>query len=239
MSLVISLSLFFAVAVMFILIIDIYTLLFRMTGMSEEKARFQVVSLITNSGFTTKEAEMVLATINRRRLARQVMLFGFIFSLTVVSVFVNVVLTLPYGSRTDFWQLSIVIFAVFTGFFILKKVPVTKAWLNRKIEAMGIRLLYKNNDNPIVVLDEYPRGVIAEITINKMPHMLKQKSIQESNVRADFGIHIIFIKRSAEVLEVSPDLVFEVGDQVIAFGDAKNINKVFAHEMQHEHSKNH
>ena len=61
MSLSVSISLFFAVAVAYILIIDIFTILFRMSGMTEEKAKFQVISLLTNSGYTTKESELVVS----------------------------------------------------------------------------------------------------------------------------------------------------------------------------------
>ena len=35
-----------------------------------EKARFQVISLLTGTGFTTRESEIVLSTRRRRRLAR-------------------------------------------------------------------------------------------------------------------------------------------------------------------------
>ena len=60
MTLSVSISLFFAVAVLYILIIDVFTILFRMSGMTEEKAKFQVISLLTNSGYTTKESELVV-----------------------------------------------------------------------------------------------------------------------------------------------------------------------------------
>ena len=78
MSLSVSISLFFAVAVAYILIIDIFTILFRMSGMTEEKAKFQVISLLTNSGYTTKESELVVSKLLRRKLARTVMLLSLI-----------------------------------------------------------------------------------------------------------------------------------------------------------------
>ena len=83
MTLSVSISLFFAVAVLYILIIDVFTILFRMSGMTEEKAKFQVISLLTNSGYTTKESELVVDKLVRRRLARTIMLFGYIFSVTL------------------------------------------------------------------------------------------------------------------------------------------------------------
>ena len=109
MTLSVSISLFFAVAVLYILIIDVFTILFRMSGMTEEKAKFQVISLLTNSGYTTKESELVVDKLVRRRLARTIMLFGYIFSVTIITAFVNVVLNLPKAIQEDFWTLTVIL----------------------------------------------------------------------------------------------------------------------------------
>jgi Trk-type K+ transport system membrane component len=45
--------------VIFLIVVEVITVLFKLTGLSEEKARFQVISLLTGSGFTTKEAELI------------------------------------------------------------------------------------------------------------------------------------------------------------------------------------
>ena len=87
MNMSVALALFFAVTVAYILIIDIFTILFRMTGLTEEKAKFQLISLLTNSGYTTKESELVVAKLLRRKMARMVMLFGYVFSVTLITVF--------------------------------------------------------------------------------------------------------------------------------------------------------
>ena len=49
-----------------------------------------MVSLLTGSGFTTRESEMLLSSRSRRRLARNTMLFGYVFNVTFVSAVVNV-----------------------------------------------------------------------------------------------------------------------------------------------------
>ena len=71
-----SLIVFVLFIIVYIVISDIITIFFRLTGLTEEKARFQVISLLTNSGFTTRESESVVASKIRRRLARATMLFG-------------------------------------------------------------------------------------------------------------------------------------------------------------------
>ncbi|MCR4697883.1 MAG: potassium transporter TrkA, partial [Bacilli bacterium] len=47
------------ILLIYLALIKIYMTLFRMTGLSRQKARFQVVSLITGVGFTTSESEII------------------------------------------------------------------------------------------------------------------------------------------------------------------------------------
>ena len=53
-----------------------------------------MVSLLTGTGFTTRESELMLSTRPRRRLARVTMLFGYVFNITIVSAIINVFLSL-------------------------------------------------------------------------------------------------------------------------------------------------
>ena len=84
-----SLILFAFLIMIYIVIFDVITILFRLTGLTEENSRFQVVSLLTNSGFTTRESEVVVSSKIRRRIARATMLFGYAFTVTIVSTTVN------------------------------------------------------------------------------------------------------------------------------------------------------
>ena len=44
--------------IIYYVLIKFYTVLFRITGLPEEKAGFQAVSLLTNAGYTTGESEI-------------------------------------------------------------------------------------------------------------------------------------------------------------------------------------
>ncbi|MFA6647199.1 MAG: hypothetical protein WCS32_01045 [Candidatus Izemoplasmatales bacterium] len=83
-----------AIILVYIIFIEIFTIIFRLTGLTNDKARFQVISLFTNSGFTTQEAELIINSRVRRRIANVTMLSGFILNVTVISVLVNVFITL-------------------------------------------------------------------------------------------------------------------------------------------------
>jgi hypothetical protein len=64
-------------------VIEIYVVLFRLTGLKVEISRFQVISLMTGTGFTTGESELILGHPIRRKLATFLILFG-AFSLAVI-----------------------------------------------------------------------------------------------------------------------------------------------------------
>ena len=71
---------FFLLLLIYTLMSEAFTVMFRLTGMNTEKARFQVISMLTNSGFTTNESELILKDPLRRKLALLTMLFGYAFT---------------------------------------------------------------------------------------------------------------------------------------------------------------
>ena len=60
----------------------------------------------------------------------------------------------------------------------------------------------------------------------KCPTKWIGKSIEELSIRKKYAITIIFIKRDEEVIDPTPEIVFEKGDDLIIAGTFKNINTV-------------
>ena len=54
MNLYLALSLFSLIVLVYWVITELFTMLFRFTGLPDERARFQVISLLTGCGYTTK-----------------------------------------------------------------------------------------------------------------------------------------------------------------------------------------
>lgn len=94
MNISLAFSLFLLIILLYFVMSEFFTALFRFTGLPNEKARFQVISLLTGCGYTTRESEMILSSRSRRRLAMITMLFGYVFNITVVTAFINVFLSL-------------------------------------------------------------------------------------------------------------------------------------------------
>ena len=123
-----AMLLFSFVILLYWVIAELFTFFFRLTGLPAERARFQVVSLLTGTGFTTRESEIVLTSRLRRRLARVTMLFGYVFNITIVSAFINVFLSMKVvqaGSRLLGLLIPMSTLAVI---FIFRRVPKVHAW---------------------------------------------------------------------------------------------------------------
>ena len=69
MNLYTAFFLFSIIILMYWVMTELFTVLFRFTGLPDEKARFQVISILTGCGFTTRESELLLSNSSRRRLA--------------------------------------------------------------------------------------------------------------------------------------------------------------------------
>lgn len=60
----------------------------------------------------------------------------------------------------------------------------------------------------------------------KCPEMWVGKNIEELSIRRKYSITIIFIRREGEIIEPTPEIVFEKYDELIIAGSIKNINAV-------------
>src|SRR3982751_2390665 len=68
-------------------VIEVHVILFQLTGLKVEISRFQVISLMTGTGFTTGESELILGHPIRRKLALFLILFGaFSFAVIISSI---------------------------------------------------------------------------------------------------------------------------------------------------------
>ena len=69
MNAYLALLLFSMIILLYWVMTELFTFFFRLTGLPDERARFQVISLLTGTGFTTRESEFILASRKRRRLS--------------------------------------------------------------------------------------------------------------------------------------------------------------------------
>ena len=152
MNIYLALTLFSLMILLYWVISELFAMLFRFTGLPDEKARFQVISLLTGCGFTTHESELLLKSKSRRRLARITMLFGYVFNITIVSMLINVFLSLKLSEFKTYFSMLIPILAAAVIILFLR-VPKVRAWGDRMIERLARRVSHRGTINTVLLLD--------------------------------------------------------------------------------------
>ena len=218
----------FAFILLYIFIIEIFTVIFTATGLTREKARYQTISLFTNAGFTTTESELITSSKTRRKIAALCMIVGHIFAVLVVSLAVTIFATVKFEQiEADLFQVGIA-FAIFVFIIILIKLPFVAIPLRKLMEKIAIRRISKSShENIIRELDNNGKSSIAEIYINKLPLILKDKSIYQAKLKNKYNINVLSVKRKNKMLDASKDTMLQEGDFVAVFGDMKSIRDVF------------
>jgi len=217
-----------SIILVYIVFIEIFTIIFRLTGLTNDKAKFQVISLFTNSGFTTQEAELIVNSRIRRRIANLTMLSGFILNVTVISVLVNVFITLGSAQSNDILKFFLFIGGFFILLFILRKLKVFEFLLRGIVERVTNRVIYGGETNIVEILDHFGKNSIAQIRIINLPEILENTTLEHSDIRKKYSVNVLAIIRGGETnANVTKDDIIEKDDRIIVFGRIQNIKKLF------------
>ena len=229
MNIYMALSLFSIVILLYWIITELFTILFRLTGLPDEQARFQVTSLLTGCGYTTKESESFLSSRARRRLVRVTMLFGYVFNITVVTAFINVFVSIDNSEIGSFFIGILIPAAAVVIILIFIRVPAVRAWgdklLNRLVNRLVTRDVTYNN---VLLLGYIGTETIAQVTLKYIPEEYLGMSLAEMGLRAATGIMVMLVESPGKKAEpAGPDTVFAVGDKLTVFGDYPAICRTF------------
>ncbi|MBR4393420.1 MAG: TrkA C-terminal domain-containing protein [Oscillospiraceae bacterium] len=224
-----ALSLFSLIILIYWVITDVFTILFRFTGLPEERARFQVISLLTGCGYTTKESEMILSNKRRRRLARITMLFGYVFNITIVTAFINVFLSLKAAQVGDFFLGILIPLAAVAIIFLFMRVPRIRSWGDHLLQQVADRFISRQETyNSVLLLDYIGADSIAQVTLKHIPEEYQDLTLAETRLRAETGILVMVVEHPGKKAEAArADTVFVVGDTLTVFGDYATICKAF------------
>ena len=229
MNLVMAFSLFSLVILLYWVIAELFTIFFRFTGLPEEKARFQVISLLTGCGFTTRESEMMLSTARRRRLARITMLFGYVFNITIVSAFINVFLSLKVGQLQNMYIGFLIPLGVIALILTFMRVPRIRSWGDRLLLRVADRLIGVDASfNSVQLLDHIGNEAIARVIIKRIPEEYQGLPLSGNGLKQNTGIMVMLVEKPGEhARPAGPDTVIDVGDQLTVFGRYDSILRAF------------
>ncbi len=228
MNIYTAFALFSLIILLYWVITELFTVFFRFTGLPDEKARFQVISLLTGCGFTTHESELLLTTRSRRRLARITMLFGYVFNITIVSAFINVFFSLKVSELAADLVSSIIPLLAILFIVAFMRVPAVRAWGDRFIEKLAGHIIHKDVANSIWLMDYIGQESIAQVTLHRVPRELQNKPLSESGLKANHGILVMLVEPPGRKAEpATAQTVFRPGDKLTVFGDYATICQAF------------
>ena len=228
MNVYMAFSLFSLIILLYWIITELFTIFFRFTGLPDEKARFQVISLLTGCGFTTRESEMILSNRPRRRLARITMLFGYVFNITIVSAFVNVFLSLKVAQVENYFLVVLIPLCAVAIIFVFIRFPSVRAWGDRQLERLVDRLVHGETGNTVMPLDYIGKDSIALVTLKHIPEEYQNVPLSRTGLRAETGILVMLVEpEGGKAAPAGADTVFHVGDKLTVFGDYATICRSF------------
>jgi hypothetical protein len=235
MSIYIACSLFATMILVYWVIAELFTMLFRFTGLPDERARFQVVSLLTGCGFTTRESEMILSSRSRRRLARITMLFGYVFNITIVSAFVNVFLSLKLVQAEHTFAAVLIPLAAALVVLALGRIRPVRARIDGLIGKLVGKLLRRGAENTVLLIDYIGADSIAVVTLKHVPDHLAGIPLRDSGLRNQENILVMLMERGGQKASaVSADTVFLPGDKLTVFGSFTAVCRAFEAEERFE-----
>ncbi|MFJ8071656.1 hypothetical protein ACIQZD_22330 [Peribacillus sp. NPDC096447] len=211
--------------IIIILVIEISVTLMKLTGLKGTVARFQVISMLTGTGFTTDESKSIIDHPVRRKISMFLILFG-AFSLAVIISSISTLLT----DDLRLMELSIII-GILVVLIVLVKAPFLNNRLSNKMksEMYNHYELWEHPIEEVLFLEE--EDVVMEIDIYEDSQFIDVKAFDVISDRAD--INILFIE-SGEV-KIRKELYeykIKLGDNLFLYGNKKEIEETFSKEIE-------
>ena len=243
MSIWLAISLILAVASIYMFMIEIFSVGFKLTGLATNKLKFQVASLFTGAGFTTAESELITNDSRRRRIAVACMYAGHIFSVVIMSLIINAFISVytelsEAPATTKSWYY--IVFFVTLGLFliaVLIKIPPINKRFQMILEKIAINASARTrNTNIVTALDYYGRSAVVEVILNHVPDFANEVSLGEMQLTKKYSFIILSIKRGKRTLEVTKDTMFRKGDILVIYGLINDIQEAFVNSLKEENN---
>ncbi len=203
-------------------IVKIAAVALNLTGLDEKKAFFQAVSAFTGTGFTTKDAELVVGDDIRRKIIVFLMIMG---SAGFISVITTLMLSFLKGGVTPVLiNISLILLAI----LLIIRISFNKAITRKLTKKIQERLMKSPTftKRPVEEILRLAEGYgVAEVTMTE--HCVDiGKTLGRSSFRQR-DILILAIERGTGVVAApgASDRI-EINDTLICYGKLGNIAEI-------------
>ena len=240
-------SLILAVTAIYLIMIEFFSVAFKLTGLATNKIRFQVASLFTGAGFTTQESEIITNDNRRRRIAVICMYTGHIFSVVIMGLIINVLISIGESLNADrpvrtFTEWYFIVFYISLAVFVLVlliKIPPINKKFQKLLEKIAINTSKaRRESNIITVLDYYGRSAVVEIVLNKVPEFAKDKSLGSMALTKKYALILLSLRRGNRRVSISKDTMISKGDVIVAYGHINDIRDCFINSLEQNKKAN-
>ena len=240
MNVWLAISLTLAVTAIYMFMIEVFSVAFKLTGLATNKIRFQVASLFTGAGFTTTESELITNDDRRRKIAVTCMYTGHIFSVVIMGLVINLVFQIisVIGAEQEaktFTEWYFIVFYVSSFVFLLVlfiKIPAINRRFQRVLENIAIKISRdRRKSNIVTVIDYYGRSAVVEVTLNNLPDFANEVSLNEMELTKKYALILLSIRRGNRRVHVSKDTMLSKGDVLLAYGLINDIRDAFINSV--------
>ena len=238
-----SIMLFVVAFVASFIIVRIGAVAFQLTGLEWSLAKFQALSCFSGTGFTTKESELIVSNLQRRRIASFLMVLGNAGLVTMVASGVSALTPsdrsmwswlsrsmLPFDIPQELvpWiNVGLIVILV----YIMYRILTNKRNLVRLTNALRRRIIKRelfqqvSFEELLIVTGGYG---VTQIQVRQTSPIL-DKSLVESGLRQR-DITVLAITRGETTIPNPPaDTKILLNDRLISFGKLGNIRSIYGH----------
>lgn len=218
--------------VIIFLVLEIAVVLLRSTGLRRQISRFQVVSMMTGTGFTTKESELILRHPMRRRIGMFLIMFG-AFSLAVIISSISTIMAESFHIPQLVWTVAFLAFLL-----AVLRFPAVNRFLVRQ---MHDRLQQSFDLKELPVQESFEmkaEDLFVDIPLHSASNHVGRKVRELLDESQD--MNLLFIKRGQGTIRKERlDTELVSGDILYIFGSKSELEQLFKAELENKRSEEH
>ncbi|MFH1416109.1 MAG: TrkA C-terminal domain-containing protein [Elusimicrobiota bacterium] len=219
------------------IVVRIGAVSFHLTGLEWSISKFQALSCFSGTGFTTKEAELIVTHPQRRKIASILMISGNVGLVTLIATFANSlrptmtlsIIDLPFlrsfmpASVLPVVNLLVILIASYAIFRIFTAKKVTDrltAFFKKSMEKKKIIKQFTYSD--IAVIGK--KHGITQVKVTKDSPVI-DKTVMDSGLRKKDILVLAVENKNENIYNPSADTVIKLGDKLTCFGELDNIKE--------------
>ena len=238
-----NLALFIVVLIISFTVVRIGAIAFQLTGLEWSLAKFQALSCFTSTGFTTKEAELITASPQRRRIASILIVLGHAGFVTMIARRGKVAHFECFATFANSLRPPVVGFSILSDFIS----PGVMPWINLTVIVVAIWVIYKVFTNTKLArrltnaLREriVKRDIIKSVSFEELAiatggygvsrvavdagSAVLDKTLSESQLRKSDITVLAIIRADETIPNPSAKTKILLGDELVCFGKLENI----------------